>query len=130
MKKNTLSALILTALILMGCSNKQTNSDNGTGDSASIVKKVGESFVIKLESNRTTGYSWRLAELKSGIVEKVSDVYKPNETAGNIVGSGGIEEWTFKAVAKGTVTITLEYARPWEKDIPPVKTASCTVTVK
>ena len=42
----------------------------------------------------------------------------------------GIEEWTFKAVAKGNVAITLEYIRPWEKDVPPIKKSVYQVTVK
>ncbi len=130
MKKNLLLSLTLPAVILMGCHNQQASSVKSSNNSGIIETKAGETFMIKLESNPTTGYSWRLAELKSGIVEKISNVYKQTATEERLVGSGGIEEWTFKALAKGKVTITFEYVRPWEKDVRPVKTATYLVTVK
>ena len=121
---------MLLAIILTGCHNQQATSVIPADNTGNIAAKVGDTFVIKLESNATTGYSWRLAELKTGTVEKVSNVYEPAKTQGRLVGSGGIEVWTFKAVSKGNVTITLEYVRPWEKDIPPIKTAKYSVSVK
>ena len=130
MKKILLSSLMLFAVIFIGCHNQQAALVQITGDSGNIDVTTGQTFVIKLESNPTTGYSWRLAELKTGIVEKVSNDYVPTKTEGNVVGSGGIEEWTFKAVTKGKVIITLEYARPWEKDVPPIKRAVYQVIVK
>ena len=130
MKKNFLLSLTLLAAILIGCHNQQAASVKVADNSGTIETKAGETFMIKLESNPTTGYSWRLATLQSGIVEKVSNVYKSTKTQERIVGSGGIEEWTFKAAAKGKVTMTLEYVRPCEKDVPPVKIAVYQVTVK
>jgi inhibitor of cysteine peptidase len=130
MKKNILSSLTLLAAIVIGCHNQEAASVKVADNSGTIETKIGEPFIIKLESNVTTGYSWRLAELEPGIVEKIGNVYKPTKTQDRIVGSGGIEEWTFKAVAKGKVTITLEYVRPWEKDVAPVHKAVYQVIVK
>lgn len=127
MKADVLSALILCAFLFAGCGNKQASSNN-SADSGAI--KVGDTFTIRLEANHTTGYSWSLADNKSDIVEKVSDVYEPYETAGNVVGSGGTEIWTFKAVAKGQATLNFQYTRPWEKGIPPVKAETYTIIVK
>jgi inhibitor of cysteine peptidase len=45
-------------------------------------------------------------------------------------GAGGTELWTFKAVGAGKTTIALNYARPWEKDIPPAKSETFTVDVR
>jgi len=130
MKKNLLSSLALLAGVLIGCHNQQATSGKVVDNPGTIETKIGETFMIKLDSNPTTGYSWRMAALKPGIVEKVSNVYKPTKTQERIVGSGGIEEWTFKAVAKGNVAITLEYVRPWEKDVPPIKKTVYQVSVK
>ncbi len=130
MKNILLISVLLSAVIFSGCHNQKAGSVQVADNSGNIETKVGESFMIKLESNVTTGYSWRLAELKPGIVEKVNNIYVQNQTDGRMVGSGGIEEWTFKAIAKGKVIITLEYVRPWEKDVPPIKRALYQVTVK
>jgi inhibitor of cysteine peptidase len=129
MEKIFLSSFLL-AVILSGCHNQEATSIIVADNTGNIAAKVGDTFMIKLESNHTTGYSWRLADLKRGIIEIVSNVYEPSKTQSGIVGSGGIEEWTFKAIAKGKVIITLEYVRPWEKDVPPIKRALYQVIVK
>jgi inhibitor of cysteine peptidase len=130
MNKNILSAIILYTVILSGCNNKQTASIKLADDSGNIEVKTGESFMIKLESNPTTGYSWSLVKPESDIIKKIDDVYKPTKTAGNIVGSGGTEEWTFKAIAKGQTKLVFQYIRPWEKDKQPEKESIYTIIIK
>ena len=117
-------------LILFGCDKEQTNSNATANADQTLTTKVGTDIVVRLESNPTTGYSWRTAEFEPGIIELVSNEYQPYNTAGNIVGSGGTEIWTFKAIKKGKITITFEYVRPWEKDIPPIKEETYIVEVK
>ena len=90
---------------------------------------VGQTFVITLASNVTTGYHWELAaSLNQEVVELVSSEYKASET--KLVGVGGQEIWTFRAVGRGQIIINLKYVRPWEKDVAPVETASYTVVVR
>jgi inhibitor of cysteine peptidase len=130
MKKNILSVIILFTAILSGCNNKQTASIKLADDSGKIEINSGESFMIKLESNPTTGYLWNLAKPESDIIKKIDDVYKPAKTTGNVVGSGGTEEWTFKAIAKGETKLIFQYIRPWEKDKQPEKETIYTIIVK
>jgi len=89
--------------------------------SETIEVTVGEDFVISLDSNPTTGYSWQLASSLPAWLELIGSEYVPTPTEPGIVGSGGVEEWTFRANAEGTATITFEYRRPWEKDQPPAE---------
>ncbi|MFH1683276.1 MAG: protease inhibitor I42 family protein [Candidatus Margulisiibacteriota bacterium] len=95
---------------------------------------VGEEFTLTLESNPTTGYQWQLAKpLDEKIVKLVSSKYemeKPNNTETGMVGVGGHEYWSFKAVGKGTTLIELKYIRPWEKDVPPVEAAVFRIRVE
>ena len=80
---------------------------------------VGGELTVTLGSNPTTGYQW-LEEAK------ISDETIIRQVSHKFVGPGidkppgtpGEEVWTFKALKKDTVTILLEYSRPWsETDI-------------
>lgn len=90
---------------------------------------AGGTFVLVLESNRTTGYHWeRSAPDDAAIVKFTGTEYREPETA--LVGAGGKEVLRFEAVGKGTTEIVLKYARPWEKDVPPAKTVTFRVRVE
>ena len=129
MKKYVLLGILFMS-ILLGCDDEQTNSSTAVNADETLTTKVGTDIIVRLESNPTTGYSWRTAEFEPGIIEKVSNEYQPYNTTGNVVGSGGTEIWIFKAIKKGKITITFEYVRPWEKDIPPVKEKTYLINVK
>lgn len=130
MKKKITSALILFALFPAGCNNRQTESNYNAGQSGNMEINVGDTFIIRLESNPTTGYTWSLVESPKGIVEKVSAVFEPHEREGRLLGSGGAEVWTLKAIAAGTVTLTFDYVRPWEAGVALLKVETYNVIVK
>ena len=50
--------------------------------------------------------------------------------AAGLVGSGGREIWSFRAVCPGKANIAFKYFRPWEKDVPPAKSLTFNVAVK
>jgi inhibitor of cysteine peptidase len=91
---------------------------------------VGDEFAITLDSNATTGYEWQLADtLDESTLELVGSEYTiPNDEG--LVGAGGIEVWTFKAVGAGETTVPMKYVRPWEEDVAPAKERTFDVTVK
>ena len=99
---------------------------------ASVTVKTGDTVQVKLRSNRTTGYSW--AEIKDKTDAKVlkSDGgnYEVNAHPEGMVGVGGVETFTFTAVAPGKTEIALGYARPWEKDKEPAQSFKATVVVE
>ncbi len=94
-----------------------------------IAVQTGTQFTITLPSNVTTGYSWRLAkEPDPKILKFVSSTYV--ESSGTAIGRGGTEVWTFQAVAKGSQTVKMDYARPWEKNASPAKSQTFAVSVQ
>jgi predicted secreted protein len=96
---------------------------------STIESKVGDRFTIPLEANHTTGYSWRLAQQPDpAILKQFGEKY--DEDNSGSVGAGGIETWTFQAMAKGATTLVFEYARPFEKNVPPAKTSKFRITIK
>ncbi len=94
-----------------------------------IEVKVGQEFAITLRSNPTTGYQWQIAGLSDAdIVKLVGSEYKGPEA--ERVGAGGEEVWTFQATSQGETAVSLEYVRPWEKDVPPAEARIFTVLVR
>jgi inhibitor of cysteine peptidase len=95
----------------------------------SFTVSIGDEFKIALSSNPSTGYKWELAEpLNEGVIHLVGSEYR-NSTNPMVVGAPGEEVWTFRAVALGRAMINLQYVRPWEKNVAPVKTATYAVEV-
>ena len=105
----------------------------GGNETAITVKSPGE-FSLKIESNPTTGYSWWLQELskeeKSLLILKKKEVEEPGEQSQPRLGAPTYEIFTFAALRPGEAVIQLNYRRPWEKDVPPIKTHKVTVTIE
>jgi len=112
---------------LSGSGNDVNVDDSYSGKQVELA--VGQSLVVTLASNITTGYSWSLTENSDGsVLSETGNEYVAPQTT--LMGAGGKEEWTFKALKKGTSTISMEYSRPWETDTPPAETFDLTVVVK
>ena len=74
-----------------------------------ITAAPGSDFAIRLASNATTGYRWELlTPPDSAVVTLRNSRYDGPDS--QLVGAGGHEVWTFRAVAPGTTTIGLRYA--------------------
>ena len=71
--------------------------------------RLGQMVKVSLPENPTTGYRWKV-ETEANC-ELTGDEFHRSSIA---VGSSGLHEWTFKAVAPGHCTITFVRRRPWE----------------
>ena len=93
-----------------------------------IKSESGKIIIITLQSNRTTGYEWQIAEpLDTKIIGFMRSEYIPSEP--QAIGSGGTEVWSFRAMGEGNAKIKFKYVRPWEKDTAPVKKMSFDIVV-
>ena len=80
-----------------------------------IINK-NEELEIKLESNPTTGYSWKWIKDESNtILDSIGAIYVPKKVSNGVVGSGGTEIFKFKANKSGINSLKFEYCRSWEK---------------
>ncbi len=96
-----------------------------------IAAEVKQTLLVKLPGNPTTGYQWSLSKLEGEAIEAVGKPdYVADKNPQKMVGTGGTYHFTFRAAKPGKATLTLAYARPWQKDTPPIKTFSLTVEVK
>ena len=109
--------------------NPPAGAGKTAGVSATIKAKVGDDFAIMLDSNRTTGYEWQLARALDGnIIKLVKSEYVPEESGR--VGSGGQEEWVFRAMGPGDTSVSFKYVRSWEKGIKAAKEKTLYVTIE
>lgn len=134
MKK--ISALILLASLLMGCStptpaptaNPAGNTRPALTDPAQLIEvQAGETFHIVVDSNPSTGYHWEIVGELSG-VEFVSTEYTADEPV--MPGSGGVDVWTFKAASAGQTQITLGSYPPDPNATEPEQTVTFNIVVK
>lgn len=124
--------LILSALILSGCGPAKEVKLDAAANGRQVELQKGQTLVITLESNPSTGYRWEVVESDESILRqmgepefKVSDPREPPPP-----GAGGLEIWRFEATNAGQMALELVYHRPWEEGEEPLETFSLHVTVR
>jgi inhibitor of cysteine peptidase len=121
--------LVLLSVWCAACTRSSlTISADKSYDGRTINLHVGDGVKLSLAENPTTGYKWELLSRPEPTCAVITDAYAAN--ANGLAGSGGMHNWDFRAVDKGTCTVSLGYRRPWEKDTAPAQTFALTMVVK
>ena len=125
-----LLVVIFLGACFTGCSRSSlTITADKSYDGRTINLHVGDGVKVSLAENPTTGYKWEFLAKPEPICVVVTDAYVPNTAIGT-VGAGGVHNWEFRAVDKGSTKVSLVYRRPWEKDAAPAQTFTLTLDVK
>ena len=95
-----------------------------------IDARTGDSFLVTLPGNPTTGYEWVLDSAPSAEVT----VSKPTYAADPgcvfpCVGGGGAYTFAITAATPGSTTLHFVYRRAWETAAPPANELSIVVNV-
>jgi len=124
-----LAALALLSVYCVGCSRSALliNADKSYAG-RTINLRVGDGVKLSLEENPTTGYRWEFLSRPEPACVIVADEYAANTNG--LAGSGGVHNWDFRAVDKGTCAVSLSYQRPWEKDTAPAQMFTLTLVVQ
>jgi inhibitor of cysteine peptidase len=123
----------LLLLALVACNRvsgkNSTAKSIGAGDAGNtITLNQGESLVVTLDGNPTTGYNWLMQTMDPAILKQVGEpAYTPES---NQLGASGKITITFQAVRTGQAKLVLSYVRSFEKDTAPVNTFEVMVVVK
>jgi inhibitor of cysteine peptidase len=98
-----------------------------TSDGSTLTLRNGDSFMVALPGNPTTGYRWMAEQDPAGFLSEIPGPdFHPDSS---LVGAGGTFYFRYAAGESGTGTLTFTYARPWES-VPPEKTVTLAVQVK
>ena len=93
-----------------------------------VLVGVGDGLEVRLPSNPTTGYSWRV-EPPPTAVELQSSSFEEAEIVDDRVGVGGTEVFVFDVVAAGAEILRLEYIRPFDDPVVPERIVEYIVRV-
>lgn len=137
---HTVPALLLSLLLVntAGCvpviDNPQLAvvvvSEKDTG--ATIDLGLRQQLSIRLDSNRTTGFEWRLVDLTGQALKTVGEApsYENSPNSGGLLGLGRTQIWTFRPDQTGESVLRFEYRRPWENGREAIRSAVFRVRVR
>ena len=124
-----LFTLLVALTLATGCSPQQDVQASIADDGHEKQLKKGQTLVVTLEGNPTTGYSWEVAEpLDEQVLRQAGEPEFKQES--EALGAGGVQILRFEAVNAGQTTLKLAYRRSWEKDVEPLETYSIQVVVR
>ena len=124
-----LLTLLVALTLATGCSPQQEVKASIDDDGREMQLKKGQTLVVTLEGNPTTGYSWEVAEpLNEQVLRQAGEAEFKAES--DALGAGGVQVLRFEAVNVGKFTLKLVYRRSWEKDVEPLETYSIQVVVQ
>ncbi|MBN1484241.1 MAG: protease inhibitor I42 family protein [Chloroflexia bacterium] len=124
--------LLAVSLLAAGCGSAQ-EVRVGAGDNGELVElEVGQTLVVTLASNPSTGYSWQVVKAGASVLEQQGEAeYESSDTRDPPPpGSGGTETFRFEAKSAGQAELELVYHRPWEEDVEPLETFTLQVKVR
>lgn len=124
-------ALLLMAMVLAaisGCSPKTALALEAKDNGRQIELQKGQTLVINLEGNPSTGYTWEPVDLEGAIVRQVGEIeFKPQS---DLAGAPGTQTLRFEATEAGQMELKLVYHRPWEQGVEPLETFTVQLTVR
>ncbi len=138
-------AMVAISLCLFACSPaaKQVSVEASCDDfiklppeerviSKEVEVAVDGSLRVTLCSNPSTGFQWESVKITDqSVLEQVDHKFvSPESESPPPPGTPGQEIWTFKALKKGTSTISIDYSRSWEGGEKAAWKFALTVVVK
>ena len=82
---------------------------------AALSAKPGDTLVVRLAENPTTGFRWAVTQAAAGVLQPLSDDF---EAGGTAPGAGGARVLRYRVSATGEASLALQLARPWEANAP------------
>ena len=101
--------------------SKENNGKN-------VKSKIGDTIVINLKGNATTGYTWILKKYNEELIKFIDVKYETDNS--KLMGAGGAWIAQFQVIKSGTSKIEFVYKRPWETEETPLQDYFVTITAK
>ena len=118
-------------VVLTTCSPRNEMKIDEESNNGQVELQTGQTLVVSLQSNPSTGYTWEVAEVDDTLLQSQGEAeYKASKAGGEqLVGAGGTQTFRFTAAEVGETTLKLIYHRAWETDVEPAQTFSVQVKI-
>ena len=126
--RTSLITALLSVLLISGMSASSLTLTEKDADKE-VTMNRGDLLTVSLPANPTTGYSWGVLMTPEGLLSEKESRYQSSDQMGNLMGSGGVTIWRFRAVKSGSTQLSFSYVRPWEKGIAPARVLKWSVLV-
>ncbi len=144
--KIILITAIIILLMISACTSLGSTTPEGTAADDSIILtmennetaisvKPGETFIVQLDGNITTGYAWEVGEIDSTFLKQIGEVEyreksKPDSSSGEVLtGVPGEFLLTFEALQAGETPLRLVYHRSFEEGVEPLEAFTVIVNI-
>ena len=115
-------ALTLMGLLSSHSAEAQTATVVMGGKMIESVRLVkGGDLTVRLQTTPGTGFGWKLVKTDTNFLEHLGDTILPGVVKERQVGRPQDHEFHFRALKSGVSRLEFLYARPWEKNVPPLK---------
>lgn len=102
-----------------------TDTDNGR----EVHVAPGGILTLRLEATPGTGYAWQVVKNHPALLKQLGETIF-QDTGKNMPGVAEYQIFQFKALARGSNTLRLQYVREWEKDVKPINTYCIRVEIR
>jgi inhibitor of cysteine peptidase len=123
--KRLLSPLLLVATLAWGgCASAPDAAPSGNTVSLGVEQtggsyqvRAGDTIIINLAANPSTGATWQFVDLDRNIFSE-EKIAQPKRAEAPLPGEGGKVTFALRAKKPGTGVIKMSYRREWEPDKP------------
>lgn len=114
-------------LLAFSCARSGAITLHAGDDGSQVELMEGQTFVVSLEANPSTGYTWEAVDYDQQVLRQVGE---PSFTpVSDALGASGTQVLRFEAVGEGRTTLGIVYHRAWE-EVEPEQTFSVEVVVR
>lgn len=125
----SMTILVLLAGSLVACQSTAEPIKIGEQDAGkTITLKTGDTLLIELDGNTSTGFNWIPAAQNPILLNRVGETEVTPES--DQPGAPGKVVLQFEAVSQGQTLLHLDYKRAWEAEVEPEKIFEVTVVVE
>lgn len=125
--RKTISLFISTLIFTISCAAHPVVTKSSGSDEETLNVKKGQNFSIKLDSQMSTGFSWKAVEISS--IVKLKDEKVKTEESGK-TGGLDIQEFIFTPLKQGNGVLLFQYGEHWKKDPKFINTFKVNVNIQ
>lgn len=114
-------AQTFTCIIDVDGPSNETVTIGEWSNNSTVRLNVGDTLIVRLSANPSTGYGWNIGPMPSGILQQIG---RPKFVSGNSgrMGAGGTTIYTFRVVGGGGFFLRFAYSSSSQGGLPPEKT--------